>query len=78
MEVTVRLHGRLRDVLPRENKGRTIVTLPDGSSVGDLIKVLEMQTRTVLVAVNELQEVSLDHELQNGDKVSFFAPIAGG
>ena len=76
MEVKVTLHGILRDYLPRQAKGRTILTVPDGTSVADIVTQLDIK-QTVSAVANGT-EVETDHVLQDNDDLQLFRLIAGG
>jgi thiamine biosynthesis protein ThiS len=77
LQVHVRLHGALRDKLPPEEKGRTIVTLPDGAQVTAMLKQLSLHRR-ITVAVNDEIVDDWNTTLQDGDRVEIFRPAAGG
>ena len=77
IEVSVKLYGRLRDVLPAEMKGETVLKLPATATAGDIFIALNMQDKMAILAING-EDVDDDHPLQNGDKVGIFAPVAGG
>lgn len=77
MNVSVHLHGLLREVLPLEAKGQTTLNLPDGATVADLITHFGFQRR-VVAAVNDEIEVAPDHPLHDGDDVALFTVMAGG
>ena len=76
MEVKVTLHGILRDYLPRQSKGRTTLTVPDGTSIADLVNQLKIK-QTVSAAANGI-EVEVDYVLQDNDDLQLFRLIAGG
>ena len=77
MQVRIHLHGILRDQLPPEAKGRAIISLDDGASVGDLLEKLEIKRR-VIIALNDHQEPDRSHILQDGDRLSIYTIIGGG
>lgn len=64
--------SRIRPGVPFE------ITMPSGSTLGDLVGVLSLPEDLVKITfVNgKLQE--LDYQLQPGDQVGMFPPIAGG
>ena len=76
MEVKITLHGILRDYLPRQVKGRTNLTVPDGTSVADLVAQLDIK-QTVSAVANGT-EVETDYVLQDNDDLQLFRLIAGG
>jgi thiamine biosynthesis protein ThiS len=77
LQVNVHLHGILREHLPPEAKGRAILSLDDGATVGDLLAQLGIKRR-VIVALNHNQEPDETYVLQDGDKVSIYTVIGGG
>lgn len=77
MQISVHLHGILRDHLPREAKGRATVALDDGATVGHLLAQLGVKRR-VIVALNNDHEPGETHVLQDGDEVSIYTIIGGG
>lgn len=76
MEVKITLHGILRDYLPRQAKGRTTLSLSDGTSIADIVNQLEIK-QTVSAVANGT-EVEVDYVLQDNDDVQLFRMIAGG
>lgn len=77
MRVDVRLHGILRDQLPREAKGRASIELENDATVGDLLNNLGIERR-VVVAVNDEEQKDKTHILRNGDQIAVFTVIGGG
>lgn len=76
MEVRLTLHGILRDYLPRQAKGKTTLTLPEGASINDVIQQLNIR-HTVSAAVGGVQ-VENNYVLGDGDDLQMFRPIGGG
>lgn len=77
MQITVRLHGILRDKLPAEAKGRILLTLPEDVGVAAVLETLSLR-RNVQVAVNKSIVDDLSQPLNDGDFVECFRPAAGG
>jgi thiamine biosynthesis protein ThiS len=77
LEVSVHLHGILRDHLPPEAKGRAAIRLADGATLADLLTHLGVKRR-VIIALNGDQEPDKTHILQDGDQVSIYTIIGGG
>jgi thiamine biosynthesis protein ThiS len=77
LQVSVHLHGILRDHLSSEAKGQATLSLDDGTTVGDLLAQLGIKRR-VIVALNQNQEPDNTYILQDGDKVSIYTIIGGG
>ncbi len=76
MEVNLTLHGILRDYLPRQAKGKTRLTLPEGASISDVVQLLKIK-HTVSAAVAGVQ-VENSYVLHEGDDLQMFRPIGGG
>ena len=77
IEIHIRLHGALRDKLPTEDKGRTTLTLNDGTTVTAVLEQLSL-LRRIEVAINDEIVDNQDIILQDGDRVEIFRPVAGG
>jgi len=77
LHIHIRLHGALRDKLPAEAKGRTILTLPEGAAVTSVLEQLSLQRR-IQVAVNDEIVDNWDATLIDGDRLEIFRPAAGG
>ena len=77
MEVTVSLFGNLGHYLP-EGGNRNFFTrnLPDGATVDDLLKDLDLQGRMVVVVNGGVAEGG--RVLKANDAVSIFRPSGGG
>ena len=78
MNINVKLYGALRDRLPKEQKGKTVLELSEGATVADAMATLGMANAVVLAAVNEAHETEEDHVLIDGDRLTFFEMAAGG
>jgi sulfur carrier protein ThiS len=78
MKVNVRLHGRLRDLLPPEARGRASVELDDGASLGDLLSELNVEPANLAISLNGHIVGEDERVLQPGDEVQMFAGIGGG
>ena len=76
MEINLTLHGILRDYLPRQTKGKSTLTLPEGTTVAEVVKQLQIR-QTVTAAVNGAQ-VETEYVLQDGDDLQMFRMIGGG
>ena len=80
----VRLFASLRERLPDATRGRGAVTLPDGASLLDLIRHLDIPDRHAqMVLVNGEQaprrpDARAQLVLREDDTVSIFPPLAGG
>lgn len=76
MEVKITLHGILRDYLPRQAKGKTSLTLPEGATIDDVLQQLKIK-QTVSAAIDGVQ-VENSYVLQHGDDLQMFRMIGGG
>jgi molybdopterin converting factor small subunit len=77
MEVTVRLHGILRDRLPSEAKGRTTLNLSEDARISDALDYLALAGH-LQVACNDIVTDDLALPLHDGDTIEVFLPVAGG
>lgn len=77
IEIHVRLHGALRDKLPPGAKGRTTLTLHEGTTVTAVLDQLSLHRRIEVAVNNEIVD-NRDKPLQDGDHVEIFRPAAGG
>jgi sulfur carrier protein ThiS len=76
LEINLTLHGILRDYLPRQSKGKSTLTLPEGTTVAEVVEQLKIK-QTVTAAVNGTQ-VETDYVLKDGDELQMFRMIGGG
>ena len=77
MRVTVKLHGILRDHLPREAKGKTTLTLVDDATVAHVRAHLGIDRRCVTL-VNDEEIEDGTRLLQDGDDVQMLMVLGGG
>ena len=77
MEIHVRLYGVLREKLPAEDHGRTMLELPEGATVDDVLTRLGV-TGHFHVSVNEEMVDDRETVLRDGDQVDVLPPTAGG
>lgn len=77
--LTVRLFGTLYQAVKRYDPSQGIaITVPNGTTVGDLIRILNLKPRQVgMVSLNGAL-VASDRELEEGAELKLFQPIAGG
>jgi molybdopterin converting factor subunit 1 len=81
MRAKIRLFALLRE---RAGSGQLALQLPEGATVGDLLRELQGQhpgllldIPSTMIAVN-MEYVSEDHLLQDGDEVALIPPVSGG
>ena len=73
----MQLFSILRDKLPPELRGRTVIQLIEGSTLDDLLNKLGIDRR-VAISVNDAQERDRSRKLKDGDKVKIFNSVGGG
>lgn len=66
------------DTEPLDDRG--FLELPEGSSLKDVYKALKIPRvlRRILICTVNYRLEKLSRELEDGDTVSFFGPVAGG
>jgi sulfur-carrier protein len=75
----VRLYASLRRYRPESGIGQPLpVLLEDGSTVGQLIDVLQVPREEVKVVFVNGRWKEEDDLLSDGDRVGIFPPIGGG
>lgn len=77
MQINVKLIGPLRDYLPREQKGKGLLTLQENATVADALAALVI-TKPVAAAINAAHESAYETPLHNGDTLTLFEQSAGG
>ena len=79
MRVQVRLYASLRAYLPPPAPGApTVVDVPDGATVGDLLQKLFIPHDEVKVVFVNGRTRPPEWVLQDGDEVGVFPPVGGG
>ena len=76
LDINIILHGILRDYLPKKAKGKTTLSVPEGTTINNIIEQLKIK-QTVSAVVNNT-ETENNHILQDGDELQMFRLIAGG
>lgn len=77
MKINLKLYSILREKLPSENKGRTVLEIEDGASLADLLDQLTIKPN-VVISVNGKHETKKTRHLKNGDEVIIFSSVSGG
>ena len=77
MEVHLQLYSILREKLPPESQGITIMQLEEGATLADILKELGIE-RKVVISVNGVHETDKSRQLQDGDEVKLFSSVSGG
>ena len=77
LEIQLQLFSILRDKLPPESKGRTVIQLLEGSTLKDLLNEIDINRR-VAISVNDEHERDRSRILEDGDQVKIFTSVGGG
>lgn len=80
INIEIKLFANLREYNPEEPGGKEAVEyeIAEGSTIEDLYRELEIpEDHVKMNFVNNLKKKK-DYELQDGDRVAVFPPIAGG
>ena len=77
MEVHLQLYSILRDKLPVEAMGCTVLQLDEGTTLAAILKMLDIK-RKVVISLNDIHQSDHSLELQDGDEVKIFSAVSGG
>ncbi len=79
MKLIVHLHTILQKETPQGLANRIEVTIPDESTLGDLLNILEISNNpdSLLLAVNG-RVADINQTLKSGDQVNLMPAISGG
>ena len=77
MQIKVVLFSNFRAMLPPENRGRTMLDLPEGASIQDALDKLDIHIHAI-VSLNGQVERDFETLLKDGDEIQVFRPIGGG
>ena len=77
MEIHLQLYSILREKLPPELKGQTVLQLDGGASLQDLLDKFDI-SRRVVISLDGTHELDMSRQLQDGDRVKIFSSISGG
>ena len=78
-EVEVRLYASLRKYQPNPTSGEAIViALDDEAKLENLLNELRVPKEAVAIAMVNGNWEKENYLLQDGDRIGFFPPIAGG
>lgn len=79
MIVEVRVFGGLEKKIPGASYGKPMqVEVPGGTSVGELINILNIPERDVFAILVNGVHSPKENELRPEDRVAFFPPVGGG
>ena len=77
LEIHLQLYSILREKLPPEAEGHTVLNVEEGITLADLLDKLGIKRR-VAISVNDEHEADKSRQLQDGDKVKIFSSVSGG
>jgi sulfur carrier protein ThiS len=77
LEIQLHLYSILRELLPKEAKGRAVLDLEEGTSLVDILEELGIKRR-VVISVNSVLERDHTRQLRDGDEVKIFLSVSGG
>jgi sulfur carrier protein ThiS len=77
MKIQLELFSILREKLPREARGQTVLELSEGATVADIIAQLDI-TGNIVVSVNDVHDPERSQALKEGDNVKMFSSVGGG
>jgi len=77
MKVQLELFSILREKLPREARGQTVLELSEGATVADIVTRLDI-TGNIVVSVNDIHDPQRSRALNDGDNVKMFSSVGGG
>jgi thiamine biosynthesis protein ThiS len=77
LEIHLQLYSILREKLPPESKGETVLQMEENGTLAGLLDELDI-TRRVVVSVNGVHESDMARQLRDGDQVKIFSSVSGG
>ena len=77
LDIHLQLYSILREKLPSDAKGRTVMQLDEDATLADLLNELGINLK-VVISVNGDHEPDKSRQLRNGDHVRIFSAISGG
>jgi sulfur carrier protein ThiS len=77
LEIHLQLYSILREKLPSDAKGGTVMQLDEGATLADLINELDIKLK-VIISVNGDHEPDKSRQLREGDHVKMFSSVSGG
>ncbi len=79
MKVEVRVFATLRRYFPGLGVGEPMsLELPEGTTARQLMERLGLPAEEVKVIMRNARQIEPDEVLQDGDRVAFIPPVAGG
>jgi len=77
LEIHLQLYSILREKLPPEANGQTMLQIDEGTTLADILEELDIKRRVVM-SVNGDHEPDHSCRLQGGDEVKIFSAVSGG
>ena len=77
MKVHLQLYSVLRDKLPADAKGCTVLYVDEGTTLDGILKMLDIK-RKVVISLNDTHQSDHSLEVQDGDEVKIFSAVSGG
>jgi len=77
INIKLQLYSILREKLPTNAKGQTVLQLNEGAILADLLDEFGIK-RKVTISVNGVQELNKSRQLNDGDEVKIFSSVSGG
>jgi sulfur carrier protein ThiS len=77
MEIHVKLYSILREKLPPEARGQTVLQLEDGATLSDILEEFGI-SRRVVIGVNGEHEPNRSRQLLDQDEIKIFSSVSGG
>ena len=79
MQVEVRVFATLRRYLPGLGIGEAkIVEVAPGTTFGELSNLLRLPSEEVKVCIRNSLHAEMQDLIEDGDRIAFFPPVAGG
>jgi molybdopterin converting factor small subunit len=75
MKIQVKCFATLAKFQPEDSEAFDV---PDGAAVDDVVEALGVPRDELNIAFVNSARVSLDHELQDGDRLGLFPLVGGG
>ena len=77
LKINLQLYSILREKLPSEAKGRTVLQYDEGATIVDILDELGIDRR-VVISINGEHESNKSRLLKDGDSVKLFSSVGGG
>jgi len=77
MDIHVQLYSILREKLPPEARGKTVLQLEDGAILSDILEEFGI-SRRVVIGVNGEHETDRSRQLLDQDEIKIFSSVSGG